>query len=224
VTLRVTCPFLPCAASVELIIEQAQADDDELTVKRVKSHKLHPETWYGHCPASLTLYPTSPGDLQRFNSALFHLHNMRKDRARAEAEAEPSEPVPPPKERPPDTWFRANNGGDTGRLGPGLRGFARLFLPNNQPNRTTEGGAVASVEEVKAAIAQASTVLAEGQELIRGGEGKLTEGAAILEWIAAQATADVGQASAHRAADEARQAREAAGRAIDTARGYGASL
>lgn len=220
------CPFILCDSTVELIVEQAEPGDDESTVQRVRAHTLTPDTWYGYCPASLTLYPTPARDLQEFNSAIFRHKNMRDDRDRRDAErdAVPLAPEPPKKSRPPNTWFRAGSTGDNPKGDQGPKGFRRL-LPGFLPGTTEQrGGAVASVAEVRAAISQAQQMLAEGQELARQAGGKMAEGEALLRFVADTSADPVGVPMADHAREYCERAATAAHKAIDAAGTYASTL
>lgn len=226
---RARCPFTQCKATVELIVEQERPGDDESIVQRVKAHHLQPDSWYGYCPASLTLYPTSVPDLKAFAADIFRLASMRKDIDRQTREASARPPmgdVNGPRRAPaPDTWFRSHTG-DNPRGERGPRGFARMLLgqlPLTEQNKS-KGGAVASVGEVKAAIEQGCAALAEGMQMLQAAEGKIAEGEALLRWVGSNVTETLGAPQAALAIEQCTDAGRNLHSAIEEARAYGEQL
>jgi hypothetical protein len=227
------CPFIKCKSTVNLIIEQATPGDDESTVQRVQIHDLQPDTWFGRCPASLTIYPTSVDNLKEFSRDIYRHKNMKDDHDRQDREAasvpcmgEVNGPGAPPADA---RWFKSRTG-DNPRVEQGVKGFKRLLLgvyaePQRIHPGASRGGAVASVAEVKAAIQQATERLAEAQEAIRVAGGIMAEGAALLQWVAQTAAVDsLGVQLVNRAQEDADAAQRLLAGAIDEARAYGGSM
>jgi hypothetical protein len=84
----VNCPFRLCWSRPVLVVEQAQAGDDESTVTRIPAHQIDgPASTFGTCPASLLLYPLSAYDKGQLVTQARALARIMRERQSNEPDA-----------------------------------------------------------------------------------------------------------------------------------------
>lgn len=219
------CPFEPCTNNVIEVVEQRQADDDELTKLRYPQHRVGGHEWFGMCPASLmSAVAMLPGSdeykLLAEQAAMLARMDRERRIARIQAEgvaataprAEHSK-TPHPNEQA-HQWFRGGSGGVFGHgHDNGPQGYPVLRLVTD--DSTSKGDAMASVSEVRAAGGRAAQLLAVAQINAHAVSGQLAEALALLNWIREDSADPVGTPQVAAAIEDVDKVAAACGAAIE---------
>ena len=221
----IDCPFSACTWSGVPLVLQAMPGDDELTSQHVPQHDLTPNQQYGMCPASLMTLPLSIEARRTLaeaeDSAVRFRISLDVISRPAPLGAPPHSKAPDPS-RGSDRWFRAGATGDNPRGEHGPLGYQRSPL-GYTPGRD-EGGSMASVADVKAALQNAQRLAAEAQELTQGALFKFMEAHAVASWVRQTSVDPIGTAALTAAMERLQEAMTLAAQAIDEQGTYGASL
>lgn len=196
----VDCPFEPCNARVELIVEQATPDDDESTVNRIPTHQTEGTEWFGPCPASLMTYPLTSRMIGPLHEQE-HVHRLMREARDAQPQPA-SEPAPPhsraPRPAAEPYWFRSHTGenprGEAAVPPPTPMEQVRVPLGILPGARPTEGESMASVGDSRAAIDQANNLIDEARKAAKTAADKFLEASAIVHHIQGTTTDTLGAA------------------------------
>jgi hypothetical protein len=228
----VDCPFDPCQARVNLVVEQADPGDDESTTHRVPPHATEPDNWFGLCPASLMTYPLEAAMIGPLREqAKVHGHM----KATRDAQPRPASKPEPKRRAVPDArWFRpqtGNNPSGEASFPPGVPMEQVLlpppprmpigYLPGSRP---TEGESMATVSETKAAIHYANHMINEARQAARAASDLFTEALAVVDQIRATTVDTLGHAEVRAAIDSCDEALTKAQLAIEKNTTYGELL
>jgi hypothetical protein len=245
------CVFALCTAVLTMLAELKAPGSDE-GLRRVPQHRLGGHEEFGQCPASLMALPLSEYDTEQLAVQLQAIQRMITDRTTAAVDR-PEPPVQKDwrsrvlpvetyrsqmKARPdpvPPSGFRPNGGG--GR-GIGHTGYDRMPVvltprqpsgwlgPSGSSGETTVGGSagVTSVEDVKRVIARADELLAEASDMAFIVEGKISEGAELLNIVRDTARSDIGAPQALAAIEKIGEVRDLLRQAIEESATYRGTL
>jgi hypothetical protein len=186
-------------------------------VDLIREHMLDPDSWFGLCPASNQAMPVTPELAEALYRSEITLLEMRAERARTAAQREHAAPVPPPEPNGSTRWFQNSYEGDPRYHGP--LGRTRLTVVPE-----TQGRAMPSTAEVKAAIDAANTDIAEGMELARQAQTKCETGKVKLMWVKETTVDTLGVPQVAEAISELERAQQFIHIAIENNQNYASNL
>lgn len=217
---RIPCPFGPCNARPE-VLPMRGLSLEVPAVDLIRQHDLDPDSWFGLCPASGQEYPASGRLTELLQVAEVTLLEMRAERALAAAQHEHGiAPARPPRERSGSPrWFRNSEQGDPRDRGPSARPKLTVV-----PVPDTQGRAMPSTADVKAAVDAANVQIAEGMELARQAQERMEIAKVKLMWVREMTVDTLGVPQVSAAVEQLETAQQLARIAIENNQTYTGNL